>query len=143
MKQKWDTRVLIFHSRSDHHPPGNWAQCKRGGETGLAGHPFTRGQHHANKIALNLGNLGLARWEHPKNFTPWASWCWKVLVCTGKGSAPAAAPAAKLPVPRAAEPGARGSLCSWGWEGLGKTCPGFLRPSSSGLRLLATSGSHF
>lgn len=41
-------------SRADHCPSGNWAQCKRGGETGTAGHPFTRGQHHANKIALNL-----------------------------------------------------------------------------------------
>jgi len=98
----------------------------------MAGDAFTRGQHHANKIALNLCNFGSARWEHPKNFTPWATRRRKAPACTAQGCAPAAAGKAELP--RAAELGALGSFSSQARERPGRTCLGLARPSSSGLR---------
>lgn len=131
---------MIFQTgglSTDHCPSGNWAQCVHGGETGMAGHPFTRGQHHANKIALNLCNFGLTRWEHPKNFTPWATWRRKMSVCTGKGFAP---PAADLPEKpnrhcRERPNWMQGATSAFGLgKAPGETCPGLVRPSSSGLQ---------
>lgn len=112
--------------RTEYYPSGNWAQ-ECGGEAEVLGHPFTRGQQHANKIALNRCSFGRTRWEHPKNSKPWAIWRRAGLVCAGQstGSQSALARAARL--------SAKGSEAP---------VPLLLR-DAGGSWWLSTSGIHF
>lgn len=107
--------------RTDH--LGNGAQCQRGGEAGMAGRPFTRGQHHANKNCLKSLRFWISQVGAGTDLHTLGNLAWKVLL------------------PKAAERGARGRFCFRAWEGAGKRAQGWGSPAPPDL--FATSGNCF